>query len=440
MTEKNIELKKELMDVAEYALELLKTLGATGATVSAYNGKRDELNVDAGEFSLVRTTISSTFSVSALVGNRYGSAGTNTLDRAAVEKACRDAYASAQMSEPDDAQVISPSIGDYDFTREESSDDIEQLYDRITEFMTDVKRDYPLIDIVQFIAARTNGTSVTANSNGTRVFTTSNAFGGSATVCARDGDKVSAMSGVGFSDISLGKPIIDYPETRRTLDELQRQIETVPYEGKIVGTVLFPPDMVHQFLLFIQNNCLSGAALIGGTSPWKDKLGEKVADEKLTVVMDKSDERLFPSATLTNDLYFSKKHTIIENGVLMNFALNQYSALKTGQQRADDDSGLYIVEGGDAALDDIIAGIEDGILVNRFSGGSPSPDGSFSGVAKNSFIIKNGKIGEALSETMIAGSFLDMFNNIVAISSETVQDGSRVMPWMAFNGVTISGK
>ena len=44
-----------------------------------------------------------------------------------------------------------------------------------------------------------------------------------------------------------------------------------------------------------------------------------------------------------------------------------------------------VMETGDKPLDEIIAGIDKGIYVMRFSGGQPAPSGEFSGVAKNSF-------------------------------------------------------
>ena len=78
--------------------------------------------------------------------------------------------------------------------------------------------------------------------------------------------------------------------------------------------------------------------------------------------------------------------------------------------------------------------------MGRFSGGQPSSNGDFSGVAKNSFLIENGKIGPALSETMIAGNLADMLNHLRAVSREQVADGMSVLPYMAFDGITISGK
>ncbi|MDR0906153.1 MAG: TldD/PmbA family protein [Oscillospiraceae bacterium] len=429
----------EFKAIAEETLELLKSLGATGAHLSVSRSQNDELNLDAGKFSLVRTTISSSISINAFIGNKYGNAGTNTLDKTAIEKAARDAVASAELSEPDDANAIAPGIGEHEYVFVEEEVDLGRVYDRVTEFLADTKKEFPLIDFVQFIASFTSSGSYYANSNGTRVYTAGTGYTGGGTVCARDGERVSSMSGVGFTDRHLDKPIIDYPENRRTLGELERQIETVPYEGKTVGTILMPAGIAQEFIGYIVGNCLGNGALVAGISPWRDKIGEKVTDEKFSFVFDRADKRLKDFSPVTNDGYIAEKQVIIENGILKSFALSQYGALKTGLPRATDTS-CYIVEGGETPLDEIIAGIENGILMNRFSGGSPTPDGTFSGVAKNSFRIADGKIAEAVSETMVSGNFLEMFNNIIAISRETIEDGSNVMPWIAVSGVTISGK
>ena len=54
--------------------------------------------------------------------------------------------------------------------------------------------------------------------------------------------------------------------------------------------------------------------------------------------------------------------------------------------------------------------------------------------------IENGKITCALSETMISGNLGDLLKNVVAISAEVVCDGTSVLPYAAFGGVTVSGK
>ena len=61
-------------------------------------------------------------------------------------------------------------------------------------------------------------------------------------------------------------------------------------------------------------------------------------------------------------------------------------------------------------------------------------------MAKNSFYIENGKIQHALTETMISGSVADILHKIRAVSREVLRDGDCCLPFIAFDGVTVSGK
>jgi PmbA protein len=121
--------------------------------------------------------------------------------------------------------------------------------------------------------------------------------------------------------------------------------------------------------------------------------------------------------------------------------LSLYTANKTGLPRAKNSDCCFIVKPGDKPLKEIISGIREGLIVGRFSGGEPGTGGDFSGVAKNSFLVRDGAIIKAVSETMISGNLADLLNSVKAISSETACDGMSALPWIAFGGVvTISGK
>ena len=104
------------------------------------------------------------------------------------------------------------------------------------------------------------------------------------------------------------------------------------------------------------------------------------------------------------------------------------------------DIGCMVIPAGDKSISEIISGIDKGLVVSRISGGNPASSGDFSMVAKNSFIIENGKVGESVSEVMINGNLAGLLNNIRAISREKEPDGGTSLPWIAFDGVTISGK
>ena len=131
---------------------------------------------------------------------------------------------------------------------------------------------------------------------------------------------------------------------------------------------------------------------------------------------------------------------IIENGILKNFTLSRYGAAKTGKGRSANYGGSYCVDAGDKSLSEIISSVKRGLLLNRFSGGAPAINGDFTGVAKNSFLIENGRVKDAVSETMVSGNLATLLKNITMISSERVNDGEEILPWVKASGIVISGR
>ena len=146
------------------------------------------------------------------------------------------------------------------------------------------------------------------------------------------------------------------------------------------------------------------------------------------------------ASALASDGYIAADADVIRSGELKTFLLSRYGAKKLGKERCPGWDGNLCVEPGTSRLEDMIKGVKKGLLVNRFSGGSPAPNGDFTGVAKNSFLIEDGKITRPVSETMISGNFSDILKNITEISCETVNNGSSVYPWAKTSGVTVSGK
>ena len=61
-----------LKDAASYALEQLHEAGADDAAVIVTSGKIDELNIDGGEFSLMRSGFKSGLSLKAIKEQKTG--------------------------------------------------------------------------------------------------------------------------------------------------------------------------------------------------------------------------------------------------------------------------------------------------------------------------------------------------------------------------------
>lgn len=83
----------------------------------------------------------------------------------------------------------------------------------------------------------------------------------------------------------------------------------------------------------------------------------------------------------------------------------------------------------------MLAAVPRGALVDRLSMGDPAPNGDFSGVIKNSFLIEQGVVGPALSEVMISGNVAQMLRDVVAVSAERIDTGGSVLPWLRIGGL-----
>ena len=120
--------------------------------------------------------------------------------------------------------------------------------------------------------------------------------------------------------------------------------------------------------------------------------------------------------------------------------LSLYGSKKTGRPLVKYTGGDLVIEGGDKTLEELIASVDKGLIMGGFSGGQPGANGEFSGVAKNRFLIENGKIKCAVTETMVNGNLGEAFKNIRGITKEVRCNGSSVVPYIAVDGIVISGK
>ena len=428
-----------LREIAGIALNALRAAGAQDAAVDVSVTETDELNAENNEWTLLRSVSNTAIGLKAIIDKKRGIKKVNSFDEDEIVEACRECVETALSAQPDDAVSIAPFTENRVFAQCALSPDMPRFFDRLDEYLADIRAVSPFINVESVNADYSSWTAVFANTNGVCQVSCGGSYDFGALYSAHDGDKTTSFNSMGVSTADLDTPFIEMGMQRTLLERCVEELDSEPMEGKFTGTVVFDPGTAAEFIGMALGCFASGGSLIDGTSVWKDKLGQKVASDKLTVAFAPLDERIFCGERFTVDGYISEDYDIIRNGVLRQFDLDDYAANKTGFRRAPNTSGAMRVEPGDKSLDEIVAGIKDGILVCRFSGGSPAPNGDFSGVAKNSFIIKDGKIGGAVTETMISGNLADLMLNIREIGSEIVCNGNLIMPYIAADGVTVSG-
>jgi PmbA protein len=430
----------DLKMIADKSLAALKNNGADKAQCSVRFTETHEFNVDGGKFSLFRTLFDNSLTLTAVKDDKKGSVGINRLDDESIAAAAVNCLAIADSGAADPAWAFAEKSENGTFTEGSPEADLDLLFDRTEELMNDIKAQFPLILMEQMIVTHKKRHTVFKNSFGVEYEVLSGNYEIELMFSAHEGEKSSSFFGSGVYTDRLDTPFMELGTIREDLANVSKQLETNPLEGKFTGVAVLPPSSLGTFIGSALSNFTADGTLLDGTSPWKDSLGKVVADSAITISAAPLDERIVCGERFTGEGFLSENYDIIKDGVLESFMLSGYVANKTGLPRAKNSSYAIVMKPGETPYADIIAGIERGILVGRFSGGEPGTSGDFSGVAKNSFLIENGKITCALSETMISGNLGELLKNVHAISSEVVCDGATVLPYAAFGGVTVSGK
>lgn len=426
-------------EIGKYILVSLLSAGADKASCNIRSTRIDEFNMDNGNINLLRTNFATNISLKAIQDSRSGSVSINSSDKETLDKAVSECIEAAGASMIEEAEDISEIVENC-VVGSESEADMEMLYFRLQEFIRDTAERFPRIILNRINASFTSGSHIYMNTNRVDLEELYSKYDINISFSARDKDTSSSLSSYSFTAVSLDKPFLKIGNLAAVLEQTDGCIYPKPMEGKFEGTVILVPDVLNRMLnsLYI---VLSDSPLIDRTSRWKNSLGERVADPRLTLSCNYSDKDIVTSGCkITYDGYLAGDVTVIDHGVLKSFLVSRFGSKKTGIPRSLNYGGAYIIEPGDKSLEEIIASVDKGLLVGYLSGKNPDSSGEITGVAKNSFLIENGIIRYAVNETMISCNLLDILMNIRGISGEQVTNGYYKLPYIAFDGVVISGK
>ena len=167
----------------------------------------------------------------------------------------------------------------------------------------------------------------------------------------------------------------------------------------------------------------------GGT-----RIGEKVADERVTLFSDPADPQLL-SNTFDGQGLPARRQVWIDRGVLRKLVYSRFWAQKKNQAP---DAGTNAVKlaGGTQSTDDLIASTPRGILVTRlwYLREVDPRTVLYTGLTRDgTFLIENGKLSKAVKNLRFNESPLFMLNNLDALGQPvriagTESGGDVVMP------------
>ena len=241
--------------------------------------------------------------------------------------------------------------------------------------------------------------------------------------------------------------------TRRVIRQLELAMETAEAPSGEMP-VLFSPRGVASAFIGPLATALNGRTVLQGASPLQGKLGQQLLDQRISIWDDPTVPLRPGSRGVDDEGVPTRRTTLFDHGVPTAFLYDLQTAGQAGAESTGSGSrglgslptpstSVILVDVGETPNDDIIGGIDDGLLVEQLLGAGQGNvlGGEFGGNVLLGYRIKNGRIQGRVKNTMISGNVYDALNKIVAIgdTAEWV-GGSLSTPPICCLGVTVSKK
>ncbi|MCD7754846.1 MAG: TldD/PmbA family protein [Firmicutes bacterium] len=176
---------------------------------------------------------------------------------------------------------------------------------------------------------------------------------------------------------------------------------------------------------------LEASSVAYGLSQFTGKLGQKIANEKVTAIDDGTIPNAWGSINIDDEGTPAQKNVLIEKGVLKTYMIDKFNGRRmgmpsTGSARRQSYSftptsrmtNTYIAAGDDKN-EDIIASIEYGLYAKQMGGGSVNPvTGEFNFAVNEGYMIRNGKICEPVRGASLVGKGSEIIQNIDMVGTD----------------------
>lgn len=218
-------------------------------------------------------------------------------------------------------------------------------------------------------------------------------------------------------------------------------------------TVVLDPLVTAQFLSVI-GGTLNGESVVKGRSLFRDRLGDQVAAAHVRLVDDPTNTAAYTATDVDGEGLAARSNVLIDGGVLRRFVHNSYSARRAGATSTGNGvrGGFASTPGvgclalqlqpGVVSRDDLIAGIDNGFLVQQVMGlhsGVNPISGDFSAGATGR-LISAGSLGAPVKEVTIASTIQRMLLDLAAVADDVDWLPMRAAGvTIAISDVTMSG-
>ena len=223
-----------------------------------------------------------------------------------------------------------------------------------------------------------------------------------------------------------------------------KAIETNDYD--VVLDYYAATGLLQTFL-----NAFDGENVRRGRSILKDKIGNQIANETLTITDNPLLDKGMATTKCDGEGSVSKKTDLIKDGVLNSFIYDIYTANKEGCETTSNGyRGTYLstptispsnLEFKFSEMKDL-SEIGRGVLTTSVLGAhTANPiSGDFSVEASNAFKIENGELTDPINKAMISGNIFEIMKKVEGLNSEIKQYGPFIIPKLLVHDLRVVGQ
>ncbi len=376
-----------------------------------------------------------TVTITVAIGKRQASSSTNVLDDASLKRTVDLAMQLARLS-PEDPELM-PELGPQTYQSinayVESTADLDpearaSAVRRTMTAATTAGKPAGEIFTAGFLEANARAMAV-ATSKGLFAYHRSTDADYSVTARTPDGTgsgwaRAGARNWNAIDAASIGRIAAQKAVASRTPQAIEPGLYTAVLEPQAVN------DLVP-----LLSGALQARSADEGRSPFSkaggNRIGEKVADERVTLYSDPADPGLLSAPFDVQGLPIGRM-VWIDKGILRNLAYTRFWAEKQGVRPTGGPlAGGLALAGGTKSTEQIIAGCARGILVTHFfyiRSLDPRTVLQTGLTRDGTFLIENGKITRALKNFRWNESPLLMLNRLEDIGRPEPTEAGRLMP------------
>lgn len=398
-------------------------------TITVKDGKMEAVNHGVIEGACARV----------LVEGSWGFASTTNLNRNAIMKIMEDAASLGKVSKPMKKRTVKlPPLQVFEDTyetpmrKDPNKADMEELVSLVIDVDKKVRSFSPKI-VSDNISLRIIGDKLNfVSSEGSRISQRIVRCYGVVTVVAKEkGSLASAYESIGAQS---GLEILEEtPLENAGLTAAERADKLASAKAAPGG--VFPVIIENRIVGLLAHEAVGHCAeadLVYGGSFLADKIGERVASEKVTLVDDGTFSRGFGTMRYDDEGVPTQKTIIIEKGICKSFlhsreTAKQFNVEPTGNCRAwtfEYDPIIRMrntyIEPGDHSLEELAETIKDGFFLKGGLSGQADFTGEFMFGTQEAVKIRNGELSESYRGVTISGNAFEVLENVDAVGKDFI--------------------